>query len=567
MERQSITNQFLHGQDLLEHSPDGIFMIDHNLQIKYANSAFCHLLGYTMEELLGSTILDHLGDLSILTTCMETVAKEGRCVDQETIFRRKDGSIVHISKSVQAIFNDAGDVINTVVFIRDMSSLHALNTQLSHSQKQLQEYVSNLEVIVDERTKELSEQLYTDVLTRLPNRSKLLVDLTEGLQGKVLILLNIDGFKEINSYFGQDVGDAILAQVAEELVAFLNELQMGIVYKLPSDEYAIVIQENLTHTNVESIVKLISKQIGSRSFRTKHDQEISLDVTIGISMLSEMEDTGEEILSLADMAQKQAKKERKPYLFYTSAMQIKEAYEYNLGWIKRLKKAIDNDAIIPYFQPIVDAATRKIVKYEALVRIREGDEIILPGHFLEIAKKVKLYPQITQKMIEKTFDLFAGLTQSVSINLSIEDIVNEEMNAFVLKKIRTCGFAERIIFEITESEGIGNYDQVNTFIQEVKRCGGKIALDDFGSGYSNFVYVTQLNVDFIKIDGSIILQIEHNKSAQVIVQTIADFASKLGIQTIAEFVSDERILKSLQAYAIDAYQGYYFGIPSPEVKG
>lgn len=402
-------------------------------------------------------------------------------------------------------------------------------------------------------------------MTRLPNRSKLLIDLTEGLQGKVLILLNIDGFKEINSYFGQDVGDAILTQVAEELITFLNELQMGVVYKLPSDEYAIVIQEDLTHTNVESIVNLISKQIGNRSFRTKHDQEISLDVTIGISMLSEIEDTGEEILSLADMAQKQAKRERKPYLFYTRTMHIKEEYEHNLDWIKRLKKAIDNDAIVPYFQPIVDASTRKIMKYEALVRIEEGDEVIAPGHFLEIAKKVKLYPYITQKMIEKTFELFSELPQSVSINLSIEDIVNEEMNTFVLEKIRTCGFAERIIFEITESEGIGNYDQVNTFIQEVRRFGVKIALDDFGSGYSNFVYVTQLNVDFIKIDGSIIMQIERNKSAQVIVETITDFASKLGIQTIAEFVSDERIFESLQAYAIDGYQGYYFGMPSRTV--
>lgn len=132
-------------------------------------------------------------------------------------------------------------------------------------------------------------------------------------------------------------------------------------------------------------------------------------------------------------------------------------------------------------------------------------------------------------------------------------------------KIRTCGFAERIVFEITESEGIDNYEQVNAFVKEVKHCGGKISLDDFGSGYSNFVDVTQLNVDYIKIDGSIIMEIEHNKSAQVIVGTIVEFASQLGIKTIAEFVSDERILKLLKTYSIDAYQGYYFGQASAKL--
>lgn len=416
MKRGDTNQTFFQGQDLLEHSPDGIFMIDANLQICYVNSAFCDLLGYTMDELVGSSIIDHLGDLSILTTCMETVARDGRCVDQETIFRRKDSSIVHISKNVQAIFNDEGEVVNTVVFIRDMTSLHSLNAQLIHSQKELRDYVSNLELIVNERTKELSEQLYTDILTRLPNRSKLLVDLSEELQGRVLILLNIDGFKEINSYFGQDVGDMILSQVAEELVSFLNELQMGIVYKLPSDEYAIVMQENLTHENVESIVSLISKRIGGVSFSAHEDQEISLDVTIGIAMLAESDDSGEELLSLADMAQKQAKKERKSYLFYTPTMQIKEMYQHNLDWIKRLKKAIDSDCVVPYFQPIVDAATHKVIKYEALVRIQENDNVVSPGEFLEIAKKVKLYPSITKKWLKKHW-IFLPACLRVSLSI------------------------------------------------------------------------------------------------------------------------------------------------------
>lgn len=566
MDDKNINDSLFQGQQILEHAPDGIFMIDSGLKIRYVNPAFCRLLGYDANEVLGTSITDHLGDLSILASCMESVSETGSCVDQETIFRRKDGSMVHISKNVQAIQNEDGSLSRIIIFIRDMTRLHLLNQQLSESQQKLQSYINNLETVVDERTKELSEQLYTDSLTKLPNRMKLLVDLTKGLDGKVLILLNIDGFKEINSYFGQDAGDTILTQVANELITQISGLKMGKVYKLPSDEYAIVIQEHLTHEQTESIVVKMGEKIKHRSLFARSDEDISLDVTIGVAMLSEADDSSRDLLSFADMAQKLAKKERKPYLFYTPSMQIKEEYEQNLGWIKRLKSAIEEDRVLPFFQPIIEAKTLQIKKYEALVRIQEGDVFVSPVEFLRIAKKVKLYHHITKIMVDKTLAVFAPLQSSVSINISIEDILNESVNSYLLNKVRECGFAERIIFEITESEGISNYNVVNEFIKGVKRHGSRIALDDFGSGYSNFFYVTQLNIDFIKIDGSIIRQIAHNQSAQIITETIISFASKLGIKTIAEFVSDEAIYRCLERLSIDSYQGYYFGAPAQHIR-
>lgn len=560
----SYDNMF-QGQQILEHAPDGIFMIDSDLKIRYVNPAFCRLLDYDANEVIGTSITNYLGDLSILASCMQSVSETGCCIDQETIFRRKDGSMIHISKNVQAILNEDGSLARIVVFIRDMTRLHYLNQQLSESQEKLQSYINNLENIVDERTKELSEQLYTDSLTRLPNRMKLLVDLTKGLHGNILILLNIDGFKEINSYFGQDAGDTILTQLSNELVAQTSRLNMGKVYKLPSDEFAIIIQEELTREQVESIVVNIGETIKHRSLLVRSDEDISLDVTIGVAMINETDNSSRELLSCADMAQKLAKKERKPYLFYTPAMQIKEEYEQNLDWIKRLKKAIKEDRIVPFFQPIVDSRSLCITNYEALVRIREGETFVCPHEFLRIAKKVKLYHHITHAMIDKVLAVFAPLKTSVSINLSIEDILNESTNRYIMNKVRECGFAERVIFEITESEGISNYTAVNDFITEAKRLGARIALDDFGSGYSNFFYVTQLNVDCIKIDGSIISQITDNPSAHVITETIIDFASKLGIRAVAEFVANEAIYRCLERLSIGAYQGYYFGEPRQHV--
>lgn len=565
MQNKFFKNTFLQSRQILEYAPDGIFMIDFEMNIRYVNPAFCTMLGYEQNEVIGSSISDHLGDLSILANCMKSVKESGSCIDQETIFRKKDGLMIHISKNVQGIKDKQGNLASIVVFIRDMTRLHFLNNELFDSKQQLQVYVNNLETVVDERTRELSAQLYIETLTRLPNRSRLLIDLKRGMESRALILLNIDGFKEINSYFGQEVGDLILTQVADELVVLADKMKIGKVYKLPSDEYAIVIQEVLTDKKAESIIVMISEKIRNSSFYVGVDKEISLDVTIGVALLSEIDEPTSDLLSLADMAQKLAKLERKSYLFYTPSMQIKETYKHNLGWIKRLKSAIEEDRVIPFFQPIIEAKTLKVEKFEALVRIREGDIFISPFEFLEISKKVKLYHHITKIMIDKTLVAFVDSTSSVSINLSIEDIVNEAMYSYILDKVRKCGFAERIIFEITESEGISNYDIVNEFIREIKLCGGKIALDDFGSGYSNFVYVTQLNVDYIKIDGSIIKQIEHNKSAQIITGTIVDFASKLGIKTIAEFVSDNGILRCLEKFSIDAYQGYYFGAPTEHI--
>lgn len=567
MNDMNYNDSLTQGQQILEHAPDGIFMIDSGMKIRYANPAFCQLLGYETNEVLGTSITDHLGDLSILASCMESVSETGSCIDQETIFRRKNGTMVHISKNVQAILEEDGSLSSIIIFIRDMTRLHLLNQQLNESQQKLQSYINNLETVVGERTKELSEQLYTDCLTRLPNRMKLLVDLTKGLNGNVLILLNIDGFKEINSYFGHDAGDAILAQVANELIAQTSRLKMGTVYKLPSDEYAIVIKESLTRDQVESIVVSMGETIKNRSLCARCDEDISLDVTIGVAMVHESDDSSRELLSFADMAQKHAKKERKQFLFYTPSMQIKEEYEQNLGWIKRLKSAIEEDRVIPFFQPIVDSRTRQINKYEALVRIQEGNEFVGPGEFLQIAKKVKLYHHITKIMVDKALAVFAPLQSSVSINLSIEDILNESINSYVLTKVRECGFAARIIFEITESEGICNYSVVNEFIKEVKRHGSRIALDDFGSGYSNFFYVTQLNIDYIKIDGSIIRRVAENQAAHIITETIINFAAKLGIKTIAEFVSDEEIYRCIEGLSIDAYQGYYFGAPVRHIPG
>lgn len=537
------TLKSVHLQEILEHSPDGMFTIDMNMMIQYVNPAFCRILGYTEEELYGTSITDHLGDLSILGNCMANVQARGHCNDQETIFIRKDSTIVHISKNVQALYDQEGNIHSVLVSIRDMTALHQLNKELMDSKH--------------------------DALTNLPNRRKLLSDIDDMDSAFNIVLLNIDSFKEVNTFYGHKIADQLLIAFATELVEYAKGMKESTVYKLPVDEYVILVKSACNQAEVSECITKLSLHLNKKIF-TAVDQEISLNVTIGIAGCKSDDvqiDDKKEVMAYADMALKLAKKTRKNYLYYDDSFHIKEDYENNLSWIKRLRNAIDEDRVVPFYQPIVNAKTLKTEKYEALIRIIEKDGTVIPPiEFLEISKKVRLYHQLTRIMIDKVMEELSNhpLIQC-SINLSIVDINDNAMNAYIIDKIKHSPYAHQIIFEILESEGIENYDRVNEFITEVKKYGVKIAIDDFGAGYSNFVYITKLDIDYIKIDGSIIRNIDTNITSQIITKTIIDFASQLNIQTIAEFVCNEDVFNYVKHLPLTHLQGYYFGEPSPKI--
>lgn len=233
----------------------------------------------------------------------------------------------------------------------------------------------------------------------------------------------------------------------------------------------------------------------------------------------------------------------------------------------KIKSAIEGDRIVPYFQGIVDNRTRRIVKYESLIRLIDTDGTVLtPFWFLEHAKKAKLYGKLTRIMITKTFSLFESLEYEFSINLSLQDILSKQTRGYLLDVLKNSPASNRLILEIVESEGIENFDEVSIFIKTVKAYGCKIAIDDFGTGYSNFGYLCKIDVDFIKIDGSLIKNINDNKDHVITVESILLFAQQKGIKTIAEFVEDEAKYSKLHELGIDFSQGYLFSTPAPDIR-
>ena len=198
--------------------------------------------------------------------------------------------------------------------------------------------------------------------------------------------------------------------------------------------------------------------------------------------------------------------------------------------------------------------------------IDERGRPIKPDKYLNLSKKLKLYPKITSRIIEQSFEASKKLGVSVSINLSYEDITNPETTSFIKGKLSEYGIAERVCFELLESESIDSYRRVYEFINDLKDMGCSIAIDDFGTGYSNFEHLLRLNVDTVKIDGSLIRNIDKDKNALIMARGIVGFAKKLGLTTIAECVHSKQVFDTVVEIGIDYSQGFYFGQAQREIN-
>ena len=520
---------------IFENTLDAIGIIDSEGRYVDQNRSNEELLGYKIEEIKGkhfSEILKIKNPLDV----WEKLKKEGRLRFMATMTNRK-GEERYLDIVAISVKDESGKSRYYVGIKRDI-------TDLVQREKELKDL-----------NQQLKKRLYTDPLTNLPNRIKLIEDLKK-IGSPKLAILNIDDFKEINDFYGHKVGDYVLKKLGEMIKSLLPENSFN-VYRLSGDEFAILSMRYIQTTEFEKIVNSIIYNVQENPI-VYRDYEIHLSLTAGISL------ENHNILNKADMALKYAKENKKPIVYYREELQMKELYETNILITRKIKEALRDNRITVFYQPIFDNKTGKAEKFESLVRIIDIDgSVILPGMFLEISKKARLYPEIAKHAIKKAFSDFKDLPYQFSINLSVKDITNREITELIFEHLSKPFYKNRVIFEILESEGMENYEEVSGFIKEVKNLGGKISLDDFGAGYSNFEYILKLDVDYIKIDSSLIRNIHSDIYSQIIVETIVGFAQKLGIRTIAEFVHNEDVYDMVKALKIDYSQGFYLGKPKP----
>jgi PAS domain S-box-containing protein/diguanylate cyclase (GGDEF)-like protein len=507
---------------------------DLNGRITYVNENFCKNSGYTKEEAIGElhSILRH-------PDMPEEIFEEL----WETIRSKKVWSGILQNRGKEKDYW----VDSTIVPILDEN-------------ENIKEYIAVRHDITEiiEHQKTIEKLVNTDQLTGFGNRNKLNSDIQIALN-PALAIFNIDNFSILNDFYGHKIGDTIIVNFGN-LIRENNSNNFFSLYRLQGDEYALFApscQKEIFLNHLERLIYNVSQ-----SHIIVDDENINFNFTVGISFEKALF-----LFQTADVALKVARIENKDVVVYSDDISLNDIYKNNILWSKKIKKALLSGKIVPYFQPIVNNKNQKYEKYESLVRLIEEDgKVISPYFFLEISKKTKQYSSITKIMIEKTFEYFEDKTCEFSINLTMEDIVNEEINNFIFTLLEKYQIGSRVVFEIVESESIQNYETVSEFIKKLKSFGCKIAIDDFGSGYSNFEYILKLNVDYLKIDGSLIKNITTDPNAKIVVSTIVDFAKKLGIKTIAEFVENEEIFKIMQELEIDYSQGYYFQAPQSSTK-
>ena len=441
----------------------------------------------------------------------------------------------YIYKAIQS--GTDGFLVKPLELEKFLSLLKRVATIIKN-EKLSKEFNKQLQKKLNEKIKEIEFKTYYDELTKLKNRNALLKEIKNR---DFLILLNINDFSSINVVYGYEKGDEVLKYIAKKIKKFKD------VYYLGNDEFAI-------------LKKIDINEIDIPPFKIDENQFITINFTVGIAK-------GDNLLKKAYLALKEAKTKSKKAVIYSKNLEIEQFHQKVQKYMPVLKKALQTDNVIPFFQGIYDNKAKKITKYEVLARIKNGSEIISPFFFIDIAEKGGFIVEITKKIIDKSFKIFSKNDYEFSINLTEIDLMSEELTDYLIKKTEEYKIKkERVILEILE--GIGKIDNsiILNKLKALKESGFKIAIDDFGTMNSNFERFTLFKADYLKIDGKFIKNITTDKNSYAITKTIASFAKSINTKIIAEFVSNEEIQNIVEKLGIDYSQGYLFSTPKEDIK-
>ncbi|MDD4505485.1 MAG: EAL domain-containing protein [Sulfurospirillaceae bacterium] len=488
--------------------------------ITFVNEKFCQISGYRPHELIGKphNIVRH-PDMpsSAFKNLWETIKDKKETWQGVVKNRAKNGDSYYVKTTVQPILNSKGEIVEYISLRHDI-------TEIMSDKKQLFDYL-------------------------------------EANRLAVLILVQIEDYDTLEKFYDRESVEKIEDSFGRVLLYLMpNIWGFQKVYQLENGLYALAIDRRSCQASVEEIQKVIEallvnvKEYSVKMESIEYDISVICSFTYGVFKIFEDAKIGIE----------KAIKEKQSIIYADglSGVEHENALK-NIETIHTIKTALDNNKVISYFQPIVNNLTLEVEKYESLVRIiDESGRLLSPYHFLDIAKKGRYYSKITKIVLENSFLALLRTDKEISINLSVFDIEQEEIRAYIFELLSQYeDSAHRVVFELLESETIKDFGLIQAFIHRVKTQNVKIAIDDFGTGYSNFERLLNYEPDILKIDGGLIKNLDQNRLNRNIVETIIMFAKKQHMKTVAEFVENETIFHIVQEMGIDYSQGYAFGKP------
>ncbi len=491
--------------------------------ITYVNKLFCDITGYDESELLGKnhSILRHPDMPAKVFESMWKTISSGNIWQGVVKNKKKDGTSYYVNSTIYPIKDEDGKILEYISIRQDIT-----------------------EVI---KNKKLLAFYSTDQVTQLPNRQKLLEKLNSNSSQLMSIILDIKDMSLLNELYGEETGDEILYKISLLLKEYIANDNVTL-YKLPVDQYLILVEDKNLFDKYKSLIEFTF--LSEDNFIVN---DIVINFTIGVAY------GAEELLSQTSLALKEAKKRHKGFYVYDKIIDAKELHIKNIKQLTTFKEALEDGRIEPFLQPIVDAHSHITMKYEALARVIDNTGNILETKdFLDIARKSSFFNSFTKQILQKSFAISTQADVEVSINLTYENIHSTELLNYIETRLKM-HTGPKITFEILESEEIEDYVVLNNFIKMAKGYGALIAIDDFGSGYSNFSHLLKFDADFIKIDGSIINNVETDDNAKMILSLIVAYAKMANIKTVAEYVSSKEIADIVTQAGVDLLQGYHFG--------
>ncbi|MGP2656065.1 putative bifunctional diguanylate cyclase/phosphodiesterase [Malaciobacter sp. WC5094] len=441
-----------------------------------------------------------------------------------------------------------------------VDSILTTMANLVGSVKAIHKYTQDLEYYAarDPLTDLFNQRVFNDMMTYEVKRAN------RHEYSFALMIIDCDNFKHINDNYGHSFGDKFLQAIADILET--HKRDEDIVARYGGDEFTIILPE-CDSNGAHIVASRISKEINNTKLEAPNGNKISLTISIGICVYPTHTTSQSEMFIIADHMMYQAKEEGKNLVKLPTQEDITYVLKQNQEKSSLLINAIENNEIYPYFQPIKPSPSNKddLIIHELLMRIKHKDKIISAFEFIEIAEARGLINKMDLIVIEKAFEqinktnyeglLFINLSPKSLIVGDFIDKINNLVNEYEINK-------DLIVFEITERETVKNFSLLERFVKNLKAEGYKFAIDDFGSGFSSFHYIKKFPIDYLKIDGDFIININKDNKDKAFVNSISTLAQELKVKTIAEYVENEDIVKTLDLLNIDYCQGYHTGRPS-----
>ncbi len=441
--------------------------------------------------------------------------------------------------------------------------------------REISEIVEALETTakeLGERDAKLLQLANHDPLTGLYNRRRfveeleqMIADASRSRNRGALLFIDLDQFKYVNDTCGHPAGDRLIIKVAEQLQRSVGS--QGIVARFGGDEFAVLAWE-VNRRDATALAERILEQM-RQLVHVEDNNAFHVHCSIGVTMIRGGIGSHDDLIARADIACREAKSRGRNRLeFYKVSKREAEQMAADVGWMRRLREAIDTDAFVVRYQPIAEVASGNISHHEVLLRMHgENGQLIGPDVFLPAAVRFGLMAEIDAWMIRNVIAKMKGLRIEygdlrLSINLSPNAFETENLARYVQTQLTEHGVAaEAVVFEITENLAVRHLQHVENQITALRELGCEVALDDFGKGYSSLGHLQQLSVDYIKIDGSFIRNLSRNPVDQKMVRLIGEIGNEAGMRTVAEYVQNAKAFSMLGDLGIEYAQGYYIGKP------